>query len=222
MSFKKTLILSVLLHLCFFTAVLFLSADLLMDSSKLLDEKVFFVNILEDMKESKSELPVVKTKKLKPEKSQLIKVKLEDENVIPAANIPLTDHGTGKDEIADILDGRETVVNISYSSFSSESKKITKGSKDNEVVLPTETIEIIRNYIEKAKTYPLLARKRGIEGTVFISFRISSQGEPQDLKILKGSGSRILDTATLDIVKKAAPFPYVESTIEVPVVFRLN
>ncbi|MEF9438180.1 MAG: energy transducer TonB [Candidatus Mariimomonas ferrooxydans] len=83
-------------------------------------------------------------------------------------------------------------------------------------------IEIIKNSIERAKTYPLPAKKRGIQGTVYVSFRISPQGEPQYLKILKSSGSSILDTATLDIVKKAAPFPYVDIPVEVPVVFRLN
>lgn len=41
-------------------------------------------------------------------------------------------------------------------------------------------------------------------------------------KIRKGSGSSILDTATLDIVKKAAPFPHIDSLIMVPVVYRLR
>lgn len=89
-------------------------------------------------------------------------------------------------------------------------------------ILHHNTIEIIRGNIERVKSYPVLARKRGIEGTVYISFSIGPEGELQELKILKGSGFRILDNATVDIVKRAAPFPHVEYPVEVPVVFKLD
>ncbi|MEF9427554.1 MAG: energy transducer TonB, partial [Candidatus Mariimomonas ferrooxydans] len=95
------------------------------------------------------------------------------------------------------------------------------GDKDGEM-LSAGIINTIKNSIERVKTYPFLARKRGLEGTVRICFRVNPQGIPQNLKILKSSGYSILDTATLNIVKKAAPFPYVESPIELPVVFNLN
>ncbi len=139
----------------------------------------------------------------------------------PANNVLLTSYESSRDEAIDVSSVPEIAVNVSYGSFSSESMGTSGGNKGIGV-LPPGIIEIIRNSIERTKTYPLLARKRGTEGTVHISFRISPQGEPQDFKILKSSGSRILDNATLDIVEKAAPFPYVDSPIEVPVVFRLK
>lgn len=95
-------------------------------------------------------------------------------------------------------------------------------SRVNGGVLSPGLIETIRRSIERAKKYPVSARKRGIEGIVYIGFRISPQGKPHDIKILKSSGYRILDKTTLDIVKKAAPFPNVDSPVEVPVVFRLK
>jgi len=57
---------------------------------------------------------------------------------------------------------------------------------------------------ERTKAYPLLARKRGIEGTVYVSFRIAPDGKPEGITIRKSSGFGILDTATLDVIKKAA------------------
>ena len=124
-------------------------------------------------------------------------------------------------EVIDVVSGSGTGINVYYSSFSPGGKELSRGGK-GKGVLSAGIIEIIKNSIERAKTYPLLAKKRGIEGTVYVSFRISPQGEPQYLKIMKSSGSSILDTATLDILKKAAPFPYVDVPVEVPVVFKLN
>jgi TonB family protein len=40
--------------------------------------------------------------------------------------------------------------------------------------------------------------------------------------VMKSSGFNILDKATVKVVKKAAPFPLIESRIEVPVVYRLQ
>ncbi len=88
--------------------------------------------------------------------------------------------------------------------------------------LPPDYSDTIRALIEKAKVYPRLAKKRGIEGTTYINFRITPDGTPEDIIIARSSGSGMLDEATVKIVKKAAPFPYVESRVEVSVVFRIR
>lgn len=85
-----------------------------------------------------------------------------------------------------------------------------------------DAIKLIRDLIEKAKGYPTLARRRGIEGTVYISFRIGNDGNPYDIKVINGSGSSILDNATIEIIKRAGPFPYIDKVIELPISFRLN
>ncbi len=81
---------------------------------------------------------------------------------------------------------------------------------------------LIRSAIEKARTYPFLARKNRIEGTVITGFTINSKGYPQDIKIEKSSGSEILDSAAIKIVMKAAPFPAVDGEIAVPISFKLT
>jgi len=95
-------------------------------------------------------------------------------------------------------------------------------NSDNNNRLFIEIREIIRRYIERAKTYPLLARKRGIEGTVYVKFRINPDGQPAEIQIVRSSGSEILDKGALKIIKNAGPFPYVNDALEIPISFRLE
>lgn len=81
---------------------------------------------------------------------------------------------------------------------------------------------LIRSAIEKAKTYPYLARKRKIEGRVTTEFMINSKGYPERISIVESSGYEILDSAVLGIIKKAAPFPKVEGQILIPITFSLK
>ncbi len=238
MSFKKTITFSIVLHLCFFAAAVLLPAGLLGNGNKIPREIVFFVKLTKDTGESGSEQSKVKIKKSKTEKTRNIKIETEEViTVDPMRKEEFLSHRVNTDAVSEKNDfsmerepegkvlltnytGSERVVDISFTGEAGNQGT----SKNNKRigVLSAEIFEIIRNSIEKTKTYPMLARKRGIEGTVYIRFSISPEGKPQDLRILKGSGSSILDNATLDIVKKAAPLPYVDAPIEVPVVFRLN
>lgn len=248
MNFKKTLIFSVILHLCFLTAVLFLSADLLGNSSKMFNEEVVFIKLVEDIiNKPEGRQSVVETKEQKPGITQQVKAEKNpfvdiqnkaisvetetgDENNHDsykddldkqrkfANNVLLANYKTGEDNVIDIPYRQETDIKGSLDLSVSGNDGISKNKKG----LSAGIIEIIRNSIEKAKIYPILARKRGIEGTVYISFRVNFEGKPNDIKILNSSGSHILDNATMDIVKKAAPFPHIDNFVEVPVVFRLN
>lgn len=89
-------------------------------------------------------------------------------------------------------------------------------------LFPDDIIGKIRDAIEKNKTYPLIARKRRMEGAVYVGFRITPEGMPADIRIMKSSGFAVLDRATVDIVERAAPFPYINASLEVPVVFQLD
>jgi TonB family protein len=219
-------------HLCLFAVTLLFSKDLLGGSSKMHEESVFFVRLIEDTsihdggsvtkterQRSKSSLIMEAQEKNLSDKPVLIETEDHKELTItqPSNNISSKNYKDNVEKSIHILSGDER--GSSGTSFALNTG-VTGGK--GRIKLSAEIIKTIRDSIEKAKTYPLLARKRGIEGTVYISFRINSQGQPQDIKILKSSGSSILDTATLELLKKAAPFPYVDSFIEVPVVYRLE
>jgi len=79
----------------------------------------------------------------------------------------------------------------------------------------------IRNAIDRAKIYPLLARKRKIEGTVIMEFIINNKGYPQDIRIEKSSEHEILDSAAIKTVKNAAPLPHTQGKIIIPIRFKL-
>lgn len=95
-------------------------------------------------------------------------------------------------------------------------------SKQNDIGQNKDYYALITAAIEKAKTYPFLARKKKVEGTVIAAFRINAKGYPQDINIRKSSGFEILDSAAMKIVTKAAPFPHVAEPVEIPITFRIT
>lgn len=76
--------------------------------------------------------------------------------------------------------------------------------------------------------YPASARRRGIEGEVFIDARVGLGGEVRELKLATSSGDTALDTAAMDAVRGWRFVPArrgeqaVEAWVRIPLVFRLN
>jgi len=76
--------------------------------------------------------------------------------------------------------------------------------------------------------YPLLARNQGIEGRVVVNVLVSAQGTVKTISVGQSSGSRLLDNAALQTVKKWRFHPVlhngkaVPSSETVPVVFKLK
>ncbi|MFA5149847.1 MAG: energy transducer TonB [Candidatus Omnitrophota bacterium] len=89
--------------------------------------------------------------------------------------------------------------------------------------------DVIKQRIEEARRYPLWAKKQGIEGITHLYFSLLPGGRSQDIKILRSSGSRILDDEAVATLKRASPFPPIPKEInnssvdmEVAIVFYLN
>jgi len=77
--------------------------------------------------------------------------------------------------------------------------------------------------------YPLLARRRGWEGTVRIALRISATGVISQLRIIESSHHTVLDQAAIDCLNKVGRMPGLmawldghESDIVIPVEYRLT
>ena len=75
--------------------------------------------------------------------------------------------------------------------------------------------------------YPLLAQRKGWEGTVIIDIRIAGDGRVQEAQIEKSSGYTILDDAALGAVRnwRIAPNGRVDEVnfkFRVPVIFKLT
>lgn len=66
---------------------------------------------------------------------------------------------------------------------------------------------MILAHLARYKLYPSAARSAGIRGRVTIAFRVSAEGAVSGISISRSSGASVLDQATLDMVRRAAPFP---------------
>ncbi len=82
--------------------------------------------------------------------------------------------------------------------------------------------QLLRDRIERAKRYPPEARRSGIEGTAEVQLRIARDGSVAEVTVVKSSGFAVLDQASVDTIKRAAPLPFVPGTIRLPITYRLR
>lgn len=87
----------------------------------------------------------------------------------------------------------------------------------------------LRRLIERQKKYPSRARRRGDEGVVVVSFVVSASGQISNVKVKTSSGSRILDNAAMNTVKKvsgklpfSADIQQRQLAFNVPLTYRLR
>ena len=89
--------------------------------------------------------------------------------------------------------------------------------------------DMVKQRIEEVRRYPLWAKSQGIEGTVYLSFVVLLDGSSQGIKIIRSSGSKVLDEEAIVTIKRANPFPHIPKEIttsfvqmEVSIVFTLQ
>ena len=88
---------------------------------------------------------------------------------------------------------------------------------------------LLAREIAKYKQYPKVAQMRGWQGDVMLELHLDSNGNVLSAKVHDSSSYEVLDKQTLEMVKKASPFPLPPEalrgrsfTILVPVSFRLE
>lgn len=64
----------------------------------------------------------------------------------------------------------------------------------------------LQRAIAKHRRYPRQAQRRKLEGVVTVYFVILADGRIQDIRVAKGSGSRLLDEAAVETLKRLAIF----------------
>lgn len=85
----------------------------------------------------------------------------------------------------------------------------------------TSLVGLIKQRIAARRYYPELARRRGVEGTVGVSFYIEPDGRVSRLSIRR-SADPALDEAAADAVRTAAPLPHVDGALDVDLDYRLG
>jgi len=99
---------------------------------------------------------------------------------------------------------------------------VTSGADSGTGALSSEQWTQLHSALEQVKTYPRLARERGIEGTVLVRFKVLPSGDIDGVKVVKSSGAAVLDEASVRTVYRAAPMPYVSGWVEVPMSYVLK
>jgi protein TonB len=85
------------------------------------------------------------------------------------------------------------------------------------------------NFVYQPKpAYPLIAKRRGWEGTVTLDIELRADGSVGDIKVAQSSGYPLLDEAALDQVKTWRHIPVKRDGVPVtrrahqPLVFKLD
>jgi periplasmic protein TonB len=80
--------------------------------------------------------------------------------------------------------------------------------------------QIVRQHV----VYPVVARRRGLQGRTTVTFVVDASGSATDLRVVESSGHQSLDSAALEAVARSAPLPSpaARTQIIVPIVFTLH
>lgn len=86
----------------------------------------------------------------------------------------------------------------------------------------------LRQRIQEVLRYPLLARRRGVTGTVHVELLIEPDGKVAVVSVTESSSHRLLDEAAVEAVRSVAPVPFPAGVprralrVRLPVVFDLR
>ncbi|MFA6740341.1 MAG: energy transducer TonB [Arcobacteraceae bacterium] len=165
--------------------------------------------------------PIIKEKIKKEIKEKVVK-KVQKKEVIEKKQIV-------KKEIKDSENPKkETIVKEQIVQKHIQSENITKNQVDNvpkiddkKVYLDKHLIQI-RNLINQNIKYPLRARKLSIQGVVLVKFKITQNGNIENITIL--DGHKFLQNATIEAINEASKsFPKTNQSIEIqiPIEYKL-
>jgi len=243
MDIRQNIFISITIHIMVIASV-FIIAGRIMDTSDRIPVNHLMVSLFREITAgtiaASSTGPLFRLKK----KIAYKKEENVQEPILNNTTTPISDHEDRENEKVSENNNARTVSQIQHAGVS-EGNIIPPSMKENDGnnqsltplnkrepgglsvrIAESQGIQdlyaSIRNAIERAKIYPLLARKRKMEGTVITGFTIDNKGQPQNIKIEKSSGYDILDSAAIRIVINAAPLACVKGEITIPISFRLS
>jgi protein TonB len=72
----------------------------------------------------------------------------------------------------------------------------------------------IKQLIESHWEYPEVALRYGLQGRLALQFMIGANGQLEQLRLVRSSGSQVLDEEAVRAIKAAAPFPPIPAWIK--------
>jgi TonB family protein len=189
--------------------------------------------VKEKVKPKKRIVPKVDMiKKIQPEKS--VKKETLPEKDKTLADLSPVDFPTDKEKkddffeedtvfIPDMVDIPQALPDINTTPHKGKKDEVPDVVSDIPV---TYAHPIYRSNI--SPPYPLLARKRGYQGTVFLEVLVSKDGKATSIRLSKSSGYKILDRAAIKGVRDWLFYPakrgdeLFEMWVKIPIRFILN
>jgi len=107
---------------------------------------------------------------------------------------------------------KELLPPLTYSSGGSRNgAPVSLNTKDPVYVSYFNRIKLA---IEQNWEYPELALRYGLQGRLSLEFAVNANGQLEQLRITRSSGSQLLDDEALRAIRAAAPFPPIPSWIK--------
>lgn len=238
----NSLIISLLIHVLFFSVLIFTFEQLFVSTPKREESRVC-VN-LHTCIETKEAPPIIKNKPIlkpvkKEPKEKKKRVKVKKEVVVKKV---LTKKPKLQKQVQ--IEKKEPTQVISEVSF--EKSQVIKRVEDESklIVTPTKSeLHIQKNtkltpqkeYVDRHLAeifillqenlyYPRRARKRGLEGEVVVKFNLSKNAEVSSIEVLSSS-SEVLSRGAIKTIEELSlkfPKPTTNLTLSVPISYKLN
>lgn len=106
---------------------------------------------------------------------------------------------------------KELLPTITYSSGGARGGPVNLNTRDP---LYVSYFTKIKQNIEQQWQYPEMALRYGLQGRLALEFTIGGGGQLEQLRMIRSSGSQVLDDEALRAVRAAAPFPPIPSWIK--------
>ena len=106
---------------------------------------------------------------------------------------------------------KELLPPVNWSSSSRNSAPVSLNTSDPVYVT---YFTKVKQLILARWEYPELALRYGLEGRLAVEFTIGANGQLERLRVVRSSGSHILDEEALRAIQAAAPFPPIPSWIQ--------
>ncbi len=154
---------------------------------------------------------------------RMLNIRLSDSEDITAesANMPqveavverIADSVSKQQSVAeqnnDTASAKQYVREVSSTSVRKNPAGSTSGSKARDAEMVSRYTQLISLWIQKFKQYPEEARANGIQGMTVVRIRIDRRGNIRYQALERSTGSKILDRAAVEMIRRANPVPAV-------------
>ncbi len=228
---KRALIISVILHALLIATVVS-AGSLMKDPSP--PRLITFDIAKGDIKEiDLSKPPSAPMKKEVPQKKVHRVPPKETDKIIPKETIQTSE--TSEVPLPEVVpaEAAEQSVSLSQQEINGNEAGVDRGGVDAAWQGGSETAEekylrehfmYIKDRILRRIQYPDQARRMGWQGKVVTSFVIHADGKVSEVKIISGSGFKVLDRNAVSTIEEASPFPKppIAARIIIPITYRLT